>query len=263
MLVRCSLIFALATSQAADLEPGLVAEYFEGIAAFPASTPKPVLVRVEKQVNYGDVSGDFYGSKLESNFYVRWTGTLRVEKAGEDAFFTTSDDGSRLYIGGMGVIDNGGVHAMTEKAGKAQLAAGDHEIKIEFFQGGGEAGCRAEWQPPGAGRQPIPAKSLFHKKGAEKIEWDEAAWKKRKGASPTVKKGTGKFAEMDHGPVYSGTVDAVYPGRGAHANKGIVVKLGGANVLFDTELLKVCSGWTGGFVGHPAGRDGLEGQPFA
>ncbi|HEX7899546.1 MAG TPA: PA14 domain-containing protein [Planctomycetota bacterium] len=263
MLVRSSLILALLAPQAVDLEPGLLAEYFEGIADFPASTPKPVLVRVEKQVNYGDVSGEFYGSKLESNFYVRWTGTLRVEKAGAYAFFTTSDDGSRLSIGGKTVVENGGQHPMTDKGGKAELAAGDHEIKIEFFQGGGEAGCKADWQPPGAGRQPIPAKALFHKKAAEKIEWDEAAWKKRKGGGSMVKKGSGKFAEMDHGPVYSGTVDALYPGRGAHAHKGIVAKLGGANVLFDTELLKICSGWTGGFVGHPAGRDGLEGQPFA
>ena len=94
MIVRAALLAALMTPQAADLEPGLVAEYFEGIAAFPATTPKPVLVRVEKQVSYGDVSGDFYGSKLESNFYVRWTGMLRVEKAGAYAFFTTSDDGA-------------------------------------------------------------------------------------------------------------------------------------------------------------------------
>src|SRR5688572_11881409 len=116
--------------QAAELEPGLVAEYFDGIAALPASLSKPpFLVRVEKQVNYGDVSGDFYGSKLESNFYVRWTGTLRVEKAGMYGFFTTSDDGSRLSIGGKVVVDNGGQHPMTDKSGKAELAAGDHEIK--------------------------------------------------------------------------------------------------------------------------------------
>jgi hypothetical protein len=229
MTVRAALLALLLAPQGVDLEPGLVAEYFEGIAAFPATTPKPVLVRVEKQVSYGDVSGEFYGSKLESNFYVRWTGTLRVEKVGAYGFFTTSDDGSRLWIGGRIVVDNGGQHPMTDKAGKAELAAGDHEIKLEYFQGGGEAGCKADWQPPGAARQPIPAKAFFHKKGAEKVEWDEAAWKKRKGGASMVKKGTGKFAEMDHGPVYAGTVDAMFPGRGTHANKGLVVKLGGAN----------------------------------
>ena len=266
MLARCLPLALLLAPQAADLEPGLVAEYFEGIAAFPSTTPKPVLVRVEKQVHYGDVSGDFYGSKLESNFYVRWSGLLRVEKAGTYGFYTTSDDGSRLTIAGKLVVDNGGTHPMTEKSGKVELAAGDHDLRVEYFQGGGEAGCKVDWLPPGGGRQALPAKVLFHKKGADKIDWDEAAWKKRKGGAAMVKKGSGKFAEMDHGPVYSGTVDALFPGRGAHAPKGLVLRLSrepAANVLFDTESLAIRSGWTGGFIGHPSGRDGLEGQPFA
>jgi hypothetical protein len=265
MIVRLALFSLLAAPQAVDLEPGLVAEYFEGTASFPAKTGKPVLVRVEKQVNYGDVTGDFYGTKLESNFYARWTGVLRIEAAGAHEFWATSDDGSRLWIDGKMVVDNGGTHPMTEKAGKATLEAGDHEIKVEFFQGGGEAGCKVEWRPPGGVRGAVPPKVLFHKKGAEKVEWDEAAWAKRK-AAPTAAKGGGKYAQMDHGPFYSGSIDGLYPSKGAFAPKGLALRLSrepAATLLFDTESLKVCSAWTGGFVGHPSGRDGLEGQPFA
>ena len=35
------------------------------------------------------------GTRLTDNFYARWTGVLRVEKAGKTGFWTESDDGSR------------------------------------------------------------------------------------------------------------------------------------------------------------------------
>ncbi len=76
---------------------------------------------------------------------------------------------------------------------------------------------------------------------------------------------TGRYAEMDHGPFFSGTIDTLFPERESYANKGIVVRLRRdppAALCFDTELLKVSAGWTGGFLGWPHGRDGMEGEPF-
>ncbi|HLY11827.1 MAG TPA: DUF6797 domain-containing protein, partial [Planctomycetota bacterium] len=261
-------------AQDKDLEPGLVAEYFLLSGApngfpTPPATQKPTLVRIDKNVDYTEVSGDFYGARMIENFYARWTGILRVEKAGKTSLWTESDDGSRLIIDGKTVVDNGGVHPMTEKSGSADLSAGDHEVKIEFFQGGGGAGVVVSWQPPGGRRQSIPAKAFFHKKGADQIAWDEAAWKKRptaKSAGGPGRKGSGKFAEMDHGPFAAGTIDAGWGGKSNWANKGIAIKLDGekmAHVCFDPEQMRMASAWVGGGIGWPAGRDGLEGQPFA
>lgn len=84
-------------------------------------------------------------------------------------FYTESDDGSRLYIDGSLVVDNGGLHGMEERSGAVQLRAGEHEIKIDFFENGGGAGCKASWEGPGTGKQIIPAGALFHRKSAEKI----------------------------------------------------------------------------------------------
>ncbi|MBI3854431.1 MAG: hypothetical protein HY293_01935 [Planctomycetes bacterium] len=270
------LILLLAAGQAADLDSGLVAEYFtlaNGGGAFPVpqAGQKPVYVRVEKNVDYPEVGGDFYGTRLTDNFYARWTGVLRVEKAGKTPFWTESDDGSRLTIDGKVVIENGGQHPMTEKAGAAELTAGDHDLKIEYFQIGGGAGVQVSWLPPDGKRQPISPKALFHKKGAEKIDWDEAAWKKRKAGPSTAagggsKKGAGKFAEMDHGPFAAGTIDGLWMGKNNFANKGLAIKLDGekqAWVCFDPEQMRISAAWVGGGIGWPAGRDGLEGQPFA
>src|SRR6185503_7392640 len=223
-----------------DAEPGLVAEYFQ-LSGAPGSLPtipssvKPTYVRLEPSVNYAEGEGDFHGTRLSENFYARWTGILRAEKDGKYQFWTESDDGSKLTIDGKVVVDNGGSHPMTVKGGVAELTAGDHELKLEYFQGGGGAGCRMSWEPPGGPRQGIPAKALFHKKGAEKVEWDETAWKKRKSAP---KKGGGKFAEMDHGPFAAGTIDSLWGGKGNFANKGIAIRLDAeknAHVCFDPE----------------------------
>src|SRR5262245_23186430 len=267
-MMRMLLLICILLVVGQDADPGLVAEYFK-LSATPATFPtlpataKPILVRVEKNVDYGEVDGEFHGTRLSENFYARWTGILRVEKEGKTQFWTESDDGSRLTIDGKVVVDNGGSHPMTLKGGSAELTAGDHEVKIEYFQGAGGAGCKVSWEPPGGPRQPIPAKAFFHRKGAEKIEWDETAWKKRKAAP---KKGGGKFAEMDHGPFAAGTIDSLWGGKGNFSNKGIAIRVDAekmAYVCFDPEQMRMSGAWIGGGVGWPAGRDGQEGQPFA
>ena len=68
---------------------------------------------------------------------------------------------------------------------------------------------------------------------------------------------------MDLGPFHSATFKLPQMGNQATA-KGIAIKVGTkdspATILFDTELLRVSAGWTGGFIQHPRGRGGLEGQ---
>jgi hypothetical protein len=245
---------------AADSAPGLVGEYFADAKAYPAELKQaPTLVRIDKQVNFAAVTGDFYKSRLNENFTVRWSGSLHVEKAGEYQLDTESDDGSRLSIDGKLLVDNGGVHPMTKKAAAITLSAGDHALLLEFIQGGGEAGCRLLWTPPGGQEVPVPGGALSHVAGAEaKIAWDEAAWKKRKGqAGP----GTGKYATMDHGPFVIGTF--VQPGN-ICTNKGITVlidKEHKALAVFDPELMRFSYAGIEAAIAYPAGRDGIEGQP--
>jgi hypothetical protein len=77
-----------------------------------------------------------------------------------------------------------------------------------------------------------------------------------KPAERKPRKGT-KWDLMDVGPFFSSAV------AGSHATlKGLSIKLGtNASVCFDTELLRMSSGWVGGFLRLPTGRDGLEGVP--
>lgn len=168
------LMFGLVTLvRAADeLEPGLVGEYFdiaEELGDYPdVANKKAKLKRVDKTVNFDAGDGEFEGTGLSEQFFARWTGIIKIEKDGKYKFITSSDDGSRLFIDGKQVVDNGGLHAAEEKEGEVELKAGDHEIKIEFFENGGQAVCQVSWEPAGGAKEIIPEKVLFHKKGAEK-----------------------------------------------------------------------------------------------
>jgi hypothetical protein len=67
-----------------------------------------------------------------------------------------------------------------------------------------------------------------------------------------------KWEEMDYGPFlsasYHNTDDkSTINGQGCATNKGIAVKLnkeGTATMLFDTDLLRMSGGWTGGYVNY-------------
>ena len=68
-------------------------------------------------------------------FAIRYAGAFRTSAAGEYGFRISSDDGAKVTIDGKVVIDNDGQHPPKAASGKVQLAAGDHQMVLEYFQG--------------------------------------------------------------------------------------------------------------------------------
>ncbi|MBS3735152.1 MAG: chitobiase/beta-hexosaminidase C-terminal domain-containing protein [Phycisphaerae bacterium] len=97
-----------------------------------------------------------------SNFGLVFNGYLAVPTAGEYTFYTTSDDGSALYIDGKKVVDNDGAHGMQARSGTVTVSEGPHLIRVEFFQGIGGKGLEVHWKGPGGEKQPIPSDVLSH-----------------------------------------------------------------------------------------------------
>jgi putative heme-binding domain-containing protein len=93
-------------------------------------------------------------------FALRFTGAIRIDRAGQYTFFATSDDGSRIYIGDQLVVNHDGLHGMSEKKGRIQLPAGSHPITVTYFDNGGGDGLKVEWSGPRIRREPIPADRL-------------------------------------------------------------------------------------------------------
>ena len=67
------------------------------------------------------------------SFSVRYTGFIEIETQGDYTFYTTSDDGSKLYIDGIQVVNNDGYHSENVESGKISLSPGYHSIKAVSY----------------------------------------------------------------------------------------------------------------------------------
>ena len=165
------LIATAAVSQepAEEMKPGLIAEFFnigKAMEEFPVipGERKPDLRRIDRQINFEHTTDTFPCTAMSDHFYARWSGKIRIPRDGKYTFFTESDDGSRLWIDGKVIVDNGGLHAMEEKSGELDLKAGDHEIKMELFENDGEVGCKLSWESSNLAKEILTDAVLSHKK---------------------------------------------------------------------------------------------------
>lgn len=262
LLIAFTLISWSAASFAQDsLKPtaaGLVGEYFKAGGKDDARPKgKPFLVRVDKQINFGEVSGDFYGSKLSDGFMVHWNGTLSAPKAGNYKFTLGSDDGSRLYIDDKRVLDHWGAHSFEKKSASVDLTAGAHKVRVTFSEGGGGAACQLWWTPPGGKEAIVPGKAFSHDLELATVAWDEKAWKKAKVGAAGKKKSSGgtAFDAKTYGPFLGAPVKIQGDNT---AFRGIILRLnesGDASVVFDGDTMRMAAGWLDGGLK-------LHGLPF-
>ncbi len=139
----------------ASLE-GFLGAYAVGIDFGPAT-----FARVDREINFNYEGGGADDRLPLDGFCVRWTGALDVPADGEYTFYLTSDDGSRLYLDGAMVIDNWGHHGDVEKTWTGRLAAGQHPIRIDYYEEFGWGAAYFEWSGPGIERTfDIPVSAL-------------------------------------------------------------------------------------------------------
>ncbi len=117
-------------------ESGLKGEYFDN----EDLRGTPVLVRTDKHVHFDWGEGSFAAGQPVDHFSVRWTGYFVPQKSGDYKFFTSADDGARLYIGDETVINDWQPHAQTVDSGTRHLEAGQpYKIRLEYFEAVGSA----------------------------------------------------------------------------------------------------------------------------
>ncbi len=100
----------------------------------------------------------------KDGFGLQYSGYIKIPKDGIYTFYTSSDDGSRLFINDMLVVDNDGKHGMQEKKGEVALKTGYHKFSITYFENGGGEGIEAKIQGPTLEKGEIPPSILFSKK---------------------------------------------------------------------------------------------------
>ncbi len=91
-----------------------------------------------------------WGSKSPSSripvdsFSARYTGRFNITSEGTYSFSAYADDGVRVWVDGRTVIDDANGPANT-RWGCTYLTAGEHDVRVEFVERGGDASIDVNW----------------------------------------------------------------------------------------------------------------------
>merc|ERR1719502_1912875 len=108
-----------------------------------------------RSLSYKNTGGNWKGldRRFRDNFVASFTTRVAIKRNGWYTFFTTSDDGSKLWVNRRQVVNNDGLHGMRKRAGRVFLRKGSVSVKVVTFERGGGAGLYVDWQGPGIRRQ--------------------------------------------------------------------------------------------------------------
>jgi hypothetical protein len=136
---------------------GLTGAYFDN-----ADFTNLKLVRTDATVNFDWGGGSPDASIGADTFSVRWTGKVQPLYTETYTFYTTSDDGVRLWVNGQQIINNWTDHAPTENSGTIALSAGQqYDIRMDMFENGGGATAKLSWSSATETKKIIPQSQLF------------------------------------------------------------------------------------------------------
>jgi len=133
-------------------EHGLKGEYFDN----EELKGPPTMVRTDAHINFKWGDDSFAAGHPTDHFSVRWTGYFIPKTTGDYKFYSSADDGVRLYIDDHQVINDWQPHAETLDTYSARFEAGHaYKVRFEYFEsvGGARAGFGFLGAGEGVGRE--------------------------------------------------------------------------------------------------------------
>ncbi len=128
-------------------------EYFNN----PSLSGTPAIVRNDANINFDWGAGAPDPAIPADYFSVRWTRTLNLS-TGTWRFITTTDDGVRLWVDGSLAIDKWILQSATAYWVDIPLSAGNHTVKMEYFENSGNAVAKLTYAPV----SPPPPTGAWH-----------------------------------------------------------------------------------------------------
>jgi glucose/arabinose dehydrogenase len=140
-----------------ELPNGLRAEYYGNI-----DFTGRVVARIDPTVNFDWGAGAPDPNIGADNFSVRWTGQIQSRFSETYTFYALVDDGIRLWVNDRLLIDQWHDQAATLYSRRLDLSAGKfYDIKIEYYERGGLATIKLEWESLSQRREIISSTRLF------------------------------------------------------------------------------------------------------
>lgn len=124
------------------IENGLVGAYFSTIEP----NGNPILTRIDKQVNFQWTLFPPHPDLSTDNYSIQWTGKLKAPSNGRYKIGLEGNDGYRLYLNNVLVIDNWLKQSYSTKLIEYDFVKDTkYDIKIEFHEGASNAQIKLVW----------------------------------------------------------------------------------------------------------------------
>ncbi len=182
---------------------GLRGSYYHWSGSVPPTEPFQTLVleREDAQINFAWVEESPDPRVDNDQFSIQWTGEVEIPFSGTWTFYTTSDDGVRLWVNDQSVVDNWTEHRAVENSGTIELVAGKYSLVMEYFEYDLAAAAQMRWQGPKTSKQVVPQAALSLPVKASSANPSNGATGVKQ--TPTLKWGAGEAAASHQ--VYFGT----------------------------------------------------------
>ncbi len=108
-------------------------------------TGSPVLVRDDASVNFTWGTGAPSTALPADAFSARWTRTVPFQ-SGTYRFYVTSDDGVRVWLDGVLIVDQWRDASAVTYTADRTLGAGNHTLRVEYYENTGTAQIQVWWE---------------------------------------------------------------------------------------------------------------------
>jgi mannan endo-1,4-beta-mannosidase len=140
-----------------DERYGLRAEYFDNKDLTALKETKE-----DAKIDFNWSTAAPFPSMQADTFSVRWTGKLKPKYTETYKISTLSDDGIRVWVNGVLVIDSWFNQSWVERSGTIALTAGvPVDLKVEYYDNTNGAVAKVMWTSPSQVKEIIPASVLL------------------------------------------------------------------------------------------------------
>jgi hypothetical protein len=135
---------------------GIRGDYYKGM-----NFENYMLTRIDSNVNFTWGAGEPDPAVGADSFSVRWIGEVEAAFTETYTFYATADDGVRLWVDGIQLVDGWVDQSATEYSGQIDLVAGNmYRVVMEMYENGGDAAAQLRWSSPSTPKQLIPQAAL-------------------------------------------------------------------------------------------------------
>lgn len=139
---------------------GLLGHYWSNQAK--TTNGVPTLTRVDATVNFDWGTGSPAASISADTFTVLWSGQVQPQFDETYTFYTTTDDGVRLWVNNQLIMNQWVDQGPTEASATISLAAGKkYDIRMAYYENGGGAVATLSWSSLSTAKTIIPTNQLY------------------------------------------------------------------------------------------------------